>query len=60
MTHEEPDENSFLELAERFRSSDDPEAIKPPGDELGRIVVGSAEADSDVTSKPLQPDTKGE
>jgi hypothetical protein len=33
-------ERAFLELAERFRRSDDPEQVKRLGDELGRFIFG--------------------
>lgn len=33
-------EQNFFELAERFRSSPDPEEAKRLGDELGRFVFG--------------------
>ncbi len=33
-------EKAFFDLAERFRSSDDPKQIKQLGDELGRFVFG--------------------
>jgi hypothetical protein len=33
-------EQMFFELAERFRSSKDPDAVKKLGDELGRFVFG--------------------
>jgi len=37
---EEQKENEFFELAERFRSSKDPNEVKKLGDELGRFVFG--------------------
>ena len=33
-------EQMFFELAERFRSSKDPDVVKKLGDELGRFVFG--------------------
>ena len=33
-------EEAFFELAERFRSSHDPEQVKQLGNELGRFVFG--------------------
>jgi hypothetical protein len=33
-------EKAFFELAERFRSSNDPTEVKQLGDELGRFVFG--------------------
>ena len=33
-------EQAFFELAERFRSSKNPDEIKQLGDELGRFVFG--------------------
>jgi len=33
-------EQAFFELAERFRSSSDPDEVKKLGDELGRFVFG--------------------
>lgn len=33
-------EREFFDLAERFRSADDPEQVKRLGDELGRFVFG--------------------
>ena len=33
-------EASFFQLAERFRSADDPQQVKQLGDELGRFVFG--------------------
>jgi hypothetical protein len=33
-------EQTFFELAERFRSSKDPAEVKKLGDELGRFVFG--------------------
>jgi hypothetical protein len=33
-------EKNFFQLAERFRSADDPEQVKRLGDELGRFVFG--------------------
>jgi hypothetical protein len=33
-------EQAFFELAERFRSSRDPDDVKKLGDELGRFVFG--------------------
>jgi hypothetical protein len=33
-------EEDFFELAERFRSSRDPDDVKKLGDELGRFVFG--------------------
>jgi hypothetical protein len=33
-------EKAFFELAERFRSADDPEEAKQLGDQLGRMVFG--------------------
>jgi hypothetical protein len=37
---EKQKENSFFNLAERFRSSKDPDEAKKLGDELGRFVFG--------------------
>ena len=37
---EKQKENSFFNLAERFRSSKDPDEVKKLGDELGRFVFG--------------------
>jgi hypothetical protein len=37
---EKQKENSFFELAERFRSSKDPAEARKLGDELGRFVFG--------------------
>jgi len=37
---EKEKEKAFFELAERFRSSKDPEEAKQLGDELGRFVFG--------------------
>ena len=33
-------EQEFFDLAERFRSANDPEQVKRLGDELGRFVFG--------------------
>ncbi|HLK08017.1 MAG TPA: hypothetical protein VKV30_08755 [Candidatus Angelobacter sp.] len=33
-------EETFFELAERFRGSNDPEEVKQSGDELGRLIFG--------------------
>ena len=33
-------EKAFFDLAERFRSADDPKQIRQLGDELGRFVFG--------------------
>lgn len=33
-------EKNFFQLAEKFRSADDPEQVKRLGDELGRFVFG--------------------
>ena len=33
-------EKAFFQLAERFRSADDPEQVKQLGDQLGRFVFG--------------------
>ena len=33
-------EKAFFELAERFRSANDPEEAKQLGDQLGRLVFG--------------------
>jgi hypothetical protein len=33
-------QREFFELAERFRDEKDPEAARPLGDELGRMVFG--------------------
>jgi hypothetical protein len=33
-------QQEFMELAERFRSADDPGEIKRLGDQLGRMVFG--------------------
>jgi hypothetical protein len=33
-------QQDFFELAERFRSTDDPKEIKRLGDQLGRMVFG--------------------
>ena len=33
-------EREFFDLAERFRSANDPEQVKRLGDELGRFVFG--------------------
>src|SRR5580704_7321317 len=33
-------EKAFFQLAERFRSADDPQQVKKLGDELGRFVFG--------------------
>ena len=33
-------EKTFFELAERFRTADDPEEIRRFGDELGKMVFG--------------------
>ena len=33
-------EKAFFELAERFRTSTDPEQVRQLGDELGRLVFG--------------------
>ena len=33
-------QQQFLELAERYRNTDDPEEAKRLGDELGRMVFG--------------------
>ena len=33
-------EKAFFQLAERFRSADDPQQVKQLGDELGRFVFG--------------------
>jgi hypothetical protein len=30
----------FFDLAERFRSATDPEEVKRPGEQMGRIVFG--------------------
>jgi metal-responsive CopG/Arc/MetJ family transcriptional regulator len=37
---EKQKEKAFFELAERFRSSKDPEQTRQLGDELGRFVFG--------------------
>jgi EAL domain-containing protein (putative c-di-GMP-specific phosphodiesterase class I) len=37
---EKEKEAAFFQLAERFRSTKDPEEIKKLGDELGRFVFG--------------------
>ena len=37
---EKQKENAFFELAERFRSSKDPNEVKKLGDEMGRFVFG--------------------
>ncbi|MFY9560921.1 MAG: hypothetical protein WAQ52_11865 [Terriglobales bacterium] len=37
---EKQKENAFFELAQRFRSSKDPNEVKKLGDELGRFVFG--------------------
>jgi metal-responsive CopG/Arc/MetJ family transcriptional regulator len=37
---EKEKENAFFELAERFRSSSNPEEVKKLGDQLGRFVFG--------------------
>jgi EAL domain-containing protein (putative c-di-GMP-specific phosphodiesterase class I) len=37
---EKQKENAFFELAERFRSSKDPNEVKKIGDEMGRFVFG--------------------
>jgi hypothetical protein len=42
---EKQKENAFFELAERFRSSKDPDEVKQLGDELGRFVFGNNAAD---------------
>jgi len=33
-------ENAFFELAERFRSAQDPAEVKQLGDEMGRFIFG--------------------
>jgi hypothetical protein len=33
-------EKAFFQLAERFRSADDPEQVKQLGNQLGRFVFG--------------------
>ena len=33
-------QQEFFDLAERFRSADDPKEVKRVGDELGRMVFG--------------------
>lgn len=33
-------EKAFFQLAEKFRSADDPEQVKRLGDQLGRFVFG--------------------
>jgi hypothetical protein len=33
-------EKAFFQLADRFRSADDPQQVKQLGDELGRFVFG--------------------
>ena len=33
-------EKTFFQLAEKFRSAEDPEVVKRLGDELGRFVFG--------------------
>jgi hypothetical protein len=33
-------EKAFFQLAERFRTADDPEQVKQLGDQLGRFVFG--------------------
>ncbi len=33
-------EKTFFQLAEKFRSADDPEQVKKLGNELGRFVFG--------------------
>lgn len=38
--HSDPKAKTFLELANRFRESKDPEEIKRLGDELGRLIFG--------------------
>ncbi len=42
--------SDFFELAERFRSADQPEVIAQLGDELGRVVSGSALTESAKTA----------
>lgn len=37
---EKKKENAFFQLAERFRSTKDPDEVKKLGDELGRFVFG--------------------
>jgi hypothetical protein len=37
---EKEKESAFFELADRFRSSKDPDEVKRLGDELGRFVFG--------------------
>jgi len=33
-------QREFFELAERFRNATDPEEVKRPGDQMGRMVFG--------------------
>ncbi len=37
---EKQKERAFFEIAERFRSSKDPDEVKKLGDEMGRFVFG--------------------
>ena len=37
---EKQKERAFFEIAERFRSSKDPDEVKKLGDEMGRLVFG--------------------
>ena len=41
MEAERRKQQEFFELAERFRSATDPEEVKRPGDQMGRMVFGN-------------------
>jgi hypothetical protein len=41
MEAEKSKQQQFFDLAERFRSSTDPEEVKRLGDQMGRMVFGS-------------------
>ncbi len=41
MEAEKRKQQEFFDLAERFRSSTDPEEVKRLGDQMGRMVFGN-------------------
>ena len=41
MEAEKRKQQEFFDLAERFRSAKDPEEVKRPGDQMGRMVFGN-------------------
>jgi hypothetical protein len=50
-------EQMFFELAERFRSSKDPDVVKKLGDELGRFVFGDNAANRELVA-PTASDSR--